>query len=1170
MTCLKRPVRKRNIQLYDVCSGYALKWVSTMNRSIKKIFLACQLVLFTAGAYTQESEIRFRNLALEDGLSQNTVHCIMQDAKGYIWFGTQDGLNRYDGINFKIFTSDPADSNSISHSWITALTEDSSGIWVGTLGGGLNKFNSQTETFKQYNNDPPNPDSHGSNNVWCLTRDRSGNLWIGTLDGGFCRMHPDDAGQPVFKQYINNPDNPNSLSNNRVRTIYEDRKGLLWIGTSGGGLNSFDPETEEFIHYLNDPGNNNSLCHNHVWGVFEDDNGNLWIGTYGGGLDKYNPDTKEFSHYSHKPDNPESLSSNLILSVYRDPEEERNLIWIATWGGGLNLFDIDSETFTHFRNSPADPNSIPTDNIVSVYSDYTGLMWIGTIGSGISGFVKEMPFEHYKQNPNRPGSLNNNDIGAICEDSEGNLWIGTNGAGINFLGRNKSDFIYITHSPADPGSLVNDIVKVIREDKSGTLWIGSNKGLSRLDYKNRHRMIFKNYLHDPDNPGSLSNNDISSLAIDHDGMIWIGTGGGGVNRFDPVSEQFTHYKNDPGNPVSLSDNTVLAVYIDRSGKIWIGTREGGLNMFDPGVNQGGEAVFTHYKHDPGDTNSISNNDVLSIHEDENNSLWVGTNGGLNKFDGSGSGFISFTVKEGLSDNIIYAILEDEPGNLWLSTNKGLSKFNPQNNNFTNYKVSHGLQSNEFNQASSFKSKSGKMYFGGVNGYNTFYPGDVKGNRHIPPIALTSFKKFDREVILNKDLSGSGIIEIPYRDNFFSFEFVALDYFAPEMNQYAYKMEGFDNDWIYSGTRRYASYTNLDGGDYIFRVKGSNNDGIWNEDGISLNIKIIPPFWKTLWFKILTISVAVAAALSFYFIRVNALEAQKMKLEQMVDQRTAELKETHKTMVDISRRAGMAEIASGILHNVGNVFNSINVSVNLLREKAERSKAGNLKKLSEMLIRQKSDLGTYLTEDEKGKLIPEYLDKIADALQEENKDVKHGLSSLSSGMGHIEEIIRVQQNYTGISGYRETVDVAQLVNDVIKLHRDLISQGKIKVIRKFDNEPVLKTEKVKLMQILVNIVKNAIESLTEKKEGDRIMETVISCNEKTDELCIEIIDNGTGIKKDNLTEIFTYGFSTRADHRGLGLHITALSVKELNGEILVSSDGENMGAGFKLIFSDKES
>ncbi|UCE05776.1 MAG: SpoIIE family protein phosphatase [bacterium] len=822
--------------------------------------------------YAQINDIEFECISLEQGLSQTTVWAIMQDSKGFMWFGTADGLNKYDGYSFTIYNHDPLDSTSISENRIIAIYEDKSGtLWIGTDGGGLNRlvlseaegFDRETEKFTHYQNDPSNPNSLSDNHILSIHEDKAGALWIGTEYGGFNRF---DRETERFEPYKHDPLNPNSLSSNHIVRICEDKTGVLWIGTNNG-LNKFDKEHEVFTHYQNDPTVENSLSHNQINAIYEDKSGTVWIGTDNGlnkvvqsELEGYDKTGVKFVHYNHNPMNPNSLSDSTIWSIY---EDKSGTLWIGTAKGGLNKLvlsevegsDKEIETFVHYKNEPYDPNSLSNNGVRCIFEDCCGVLWIGTNGGGLNKFNRfKEKFVHYKNDPNNLNSLSNNRVYAFCQDKAGLLWIGTTrGGGLNKFDREKGTFFHYKSDPSNPYSLSHDNVISIYEDRFEVIWIGTfGGGLNKFD---RETKKFEHFKHDPVDTNSLSDNVVRIIFEDQSGTLWIGTDYGGLNKFDREKKTFRRYNHDPQNDNSLSNNSVRAIYEDHSGALWIGTYGGGLNRFDRSSER-----FMHYKHDPANPKSLSHNNVLSIYEDPTDggsTLWIGTYGGglnklvLSKVEGSDRikvEFTYFTKNVGLPNNIVYGILSDDQGNLWLSTNKGLSKFNPQTETFINYDVNDGLQSNEFNTGAYYKSSSGEMFFGGINGFNAFYP-DRIDNPYIPPVVITKFKKFSK--IVRSDISDTEEIELSYRDNYLSFEFVALDYTNPQQNQYRYRMEGFDEDWIDAGTRRFATYTNLDPGEYVFKVKGSNSDGKWNEQGVSIKIIIKPPFWKTWWFIILS-------------------------------------------------------------------------------------------------------------------------------------------------------------------------------------------------------------------------------------------------------------------------------------------------------------------------------
>lgn len=846
----------------------------------------------------QSVDISFQRISLQQGLSQSIVSSMVQDSRGFMWICTEDGLNVYNGYEFNVIRSDPEKPKSLSYNQTTTIYEDRKGnLWIGTFNGGLNKHDPYTEEFTCYLHDSNDPNSLSNNIVRAIYEDKDGNLWIGT-DNGLNqlieRTTEDGRSITAFIHYVHDPEDPNSLSHNLVRTIYKDHKGTLWIGTEGG-LNKLVQKSREnekstvmFNHYLNDPQDHNSLSHNRIRAIFEDHKANLWIGT-DNGLNKLvladNENTKPiFIRYQNLPSDPYSLSHNEVYAIY---EDQSGVLWIGTNGGGLNRFDQNTQHFVRYQNDPMDLNSLSYDEVRSIYEDRSGILWIGTYGGGVNKInPRTKHFLHYKPDPNDPNSLNEEIVWCIYEDQHNILWIGTNGGGLNRFDQEKNWFTHYLHDPDDPKSLSSDIVRLVLEDRSGTLWIGTQGGgLNRFDPVTEN---FTRFQRNSDELTSLSHNNIRVLYEDRSGTLWIGTRGGGLNKLVPstnpsVLPTFIHYRHNPQNPHSLSNDFIRVIFEDLSGSFWIGTLGGGLNKFDRETE-----TFTHYRADPDNPNSLNSDFIFSMYEDKSGILWVGTwGGGLNRFDPAKQIFTHYTEEEGLPNNSIYGILEDKQGYLWFSTNNGLSKFNPKTEIFKNYTVTDGLQSNEFNGGSFFKNSSGKMFFGGINGFNTFYPEDIKDNPQIPQVVITAFQKMNQEVRFDKPISEIEELRLSYKDYIFSFEFAALDYTAPEKNQYAYKMEGLDKDWIYTdASKRYVSYTTLAPGKYVFRVKGSNNDGVWNEKGASINITIYPPFWKTWWFRAI-ISILLVGLVFFLYLR-------RLKEVRMI----TELKTAHNTQMSI--------------------------------------------------------------------------------------------------------------------------------------------------------------------------------------------------------------------------------------------------------------------------------
>lgn len=896
--------------------------------------------------YSQEENIKFKHVTIEHGLSQSTVFCVLQDSKGFIWFATEAGLNKYDGYNITIYTPKKDEPNSLSNNYVYHIFEDHLEVlWIGT-DNGLNQFNREKESFKHYYNNPNQTDSLSGNKVFNIFEDRTGTLWIGTDQG----LNQFDQKKGQFIPYKNNPNDPYSLSNNSVRAICEDNIGSIWIGTDNG-LNQFIREKGQFIAYKTKTNDPRSISDNSILSVISDKSGILWIGTANGGLNQFDHKKKQFIIYKNIPNNPRSLSDNRVNVIY---EDHLGTLWIGTNDGGLNRLNRKTKLFKHYLNDPNDPNSLGHDRIYSICEDRSGVLWIGTYGAGVSKIDREAEkFVHYRHNPRDPSTISHNHVRSFYENRRGVLWVGTDAGGLNKLIRKTGQIKHYMHNPKNRNSLSDNKVFAIRKDQSGELWLGTYDG--GLDKFNPITEKFTHYQHNPNDPNSLSDNRIRAVLIDQLDILWIGTDGGGLNKFNKKKEIFTHYLHNPNNPKSLGANRIFSIIKDQSGILWIATFGGGLNKFNSKNEQ-----FIRYRHNPQNLNSLSNDYVLCIHENKSGILWLGSNGGgLTKFDPKKETFINYGEGYGLANSAVYGILEDNEGNFWMSSNKGISKFNPKTEKFKNYDVSDGLQSNEFNGGSYYKNRKGEMFFGGINGFNSFFPEKIKDNRYLPPVVITDFKIFnksipigdkkDKKAILKRTISETKEIELTYKDNMFSFEFAALHYAFPEKNEFAYRMEGFDKDWIFTDSKkRFASYTNLDPEEYIFRVKASNNDGVWNEEGVSIKLTIKPPFWQTWWFRIPAILFILALIFLFYSFRTKNLKTQKKNLEQLVSERTLDLnnkknelerRATQATLLykigeRVSSKLELDALLSEIVTAIQETFNYYGVMLLLLDEKGK--------------------------------------------------------------------------------------------------------------------------------------------------------------------------------------------------------------------------------------------
>ena len=896
------------------------------------------LLLVTAESATaqQGQNVQFRHLLVEDGLSQEQVHAILQDHRGLLWFGTLDGLNRYDGYDITVFNHDPKDPASLSNDWIWCLFEDSQdNLWIGTDSGGLNRFLPGHQAFERFVSDPSDPFSLSHDSVRVIYEDRAGRLWIGTDGGGLNRLDPDTG---TFTRFAHDPANPASLSNDRVRTIAEDSSGALWVGTDGGGINIFDAVNGNFRHLRHDDAVPHSLSDDRVRIIRKTADGAMWVGTYENGLDRLGATADRFTHFVHAPDDRRSLADNYVRDLL---EDSTGRLWVAT-DGGLSTWVAETRSFASYRHDPAEPTSLRDDRVTTVIEDQGGVLWVGTY-NGLNKWNLAMgAFEIYQRNPDIPNGLASDVITAFSEDAGGNIWVGTYGGGLTRIDTLSGAMTSFAHDPDDPSSLAENRVMALFTDEDGQLWIGTRDGgLDRFDAASGR---FTHYRHDPEDPTSLSSNGVTVIIGDRLGALWVGTYRGGLNRFDPKTGGFARYRHDPTNPTSLGDDSVLALHEDETGALWIGTDGAGLSRYDPR-----SSTFSHYRHNPDDPASLSSDTAWAIHQDRQGGFWIGTqDGGLNYWDPVNRRahepvFRQYLRADGLPSSMVYGILEDGDDNLWLSTSRGLTRLDPSTGQMKTYDVTHGLQGNDFNHGAQFRSRDGRMFFGGNNGFNVFQPEQVRDNEHVPPVILTQFLKFNKPVELGTHAEDDPI-QLSYKDSVVGFEFAALDFTAPEKNQYRYKLEGFENNWNDVGDLRRITYTNLASGAYTLRVQASNNDGLWNEEGLALALVVGTPPWRAWWAILLYVLCVVGAVLAIVRRQMNKLEQQaeySHRLEQEVAKRTDKLESQKSELAELNhelRKVSVTDSLTG-LWNRRYLANEIGKDLALMRRAQIQTQTG---------------------------------------------------------------------------------------------------------------------------------------------------------------------------------------------------------------------------------------
>ena len=825
-----------------------------------KYLAAIALLFLVQLTSAQNKRISFENISLEQGLSQSTVTCILQDSQGFIWFGTLDGLNRYDGYSMAIFRKEQGDRRTIIDNEITAIFEAQNGdIWVGTKANAVSRYNRIKNNFTNFS--LPEVGSKSTQNfVRTIYQSSNGLIWLGT-ETGLVRFN---SKSNSFTSFQNS--NRKLVSINKITG---DSNGYLWIATSLG-LNKFNPKTgssaffrpsasgqKGTVNQINDiilaandvvwvagtnglstfsKGNFTKIRTNkypitdkQINTLTLDSKGLIWFGTATEGLFAYKPKKDSYTNYKHDPSDAHSLSSDNVRYIF---EDRSGILWVGTSLGGVNKWNRAAEDIDVFRHNPYDPNSLSNNLVRCIYESNNGAKWIGTVEGGLNQWIsEERRFVDYQNQPNNSNSLSSNHVRCIVEDSVGNFWVATDGGGLNIMQKNGS-FKHIKHHANDSLSLASNRVWHMIVDSKKQLWLATMAGLQRYNYETKN---FKTYTHNDSIPSSLSSNAVTHIFEASNGHIWVGTLNG-LNRLNTETGEFTKFFHDSKN-----------------------------------------------------SNSIGHNKIYSIIEGSDNDIWVGTKtGGLNRFISDTNGFERIGIKDGLPNNVVMGILEDDHKNLWISTNSGLTKFNKVTRAIRNFDVRDGLQSNEFLVGSFSKSKDGEMFFGGINGFNAFYPDAITDNPNEPEIVVTNFKVFNKTYKMDSTVSVKRVINLPNHKNFISFDFVALDYVFPEKNQYAYKLEGYDKDWNFVENRRFASYTDLPPKNYIFRVIGSNNDEVWNESGTQISIKIHPAFWQTNWFRLSLAILIISLIIGYYRYRMQEVERQKIILEQQVIERTAEV------------------------------------------------------------------------------------------------------------------------------------------------------------------------------------------------------------------------------------------------------------------------------------------
>jgi ligand-binding sensor domain-containing protein/signal transduction histidine kinase len=866
----------------------------------------------------QAREINFEPLSVEKGLSSPSVYTITQTPDGFLWVGTHIGLNRYDGYGFRVFSFLPDDPASLSNNWVKAVLSDHTGtLWVATSHG-MNRYDRESESFASYFAGKDQENSLADNNIWGLYEDRNGVLWVGTNNG----LSRYDRERDMFVSYLI-PGPPNS-GLNAINTMAEDRKGNLWVGTWGHGVFQFDRAKATFTpltDFIPIP----ALATQAVKVLKTDRQGRLLLGTQSSGFHIIDLERRQHRSFQHKPTEPASLSDNYILSILEDKSGD---IWVGTYTQGLNLFHAATGTFTRYQTDFLLPQSLHGAWITTLYEDTNGHIWAGH-DNGLSKFNPKGPrFIHVRNNPYDRNSIPKSNINTIYEDQDGLLWFGLWSAGLSSFDQKTRKFTHYVRDPTRPGTLTSNQVWGISEDHAGSLWVATSGGLHRLDKKKGTFQLFE------DGPGrdpkaALRFQNISALSTDQQGRLWIGYWGAGLAIYDPSSSTTRHFAADPADPASLSSDRIKHIFIDKKGTGWVSTSEGGLNQVS--FDETGKLVIVQFRHDAKSPWSLSSNSPLVTFEDHAGQIWVGTEGsGLNLYSPEHQEFRRIRL-QGVNapQSSVFGILEDRKGNLWLSTNHGIVSYTPSTGNTRLFDVSDGLQGNSF-LAGHCHTRAGQMIFGGQNGFNIFVPEQIQESRFVPPVFINELRLFNEVVevgkkhrnayedetpLLNKPLYLTREVMLSYKDYVLSFGFAALDFSAPNKNRYAYMLENFEDQWNYTdASKRFATYTNLGPGEYVFKVKGSNSDGVWNEEPTLIRVIVTPPFWQTWWFRIIAVMVTALVIYIVHRIRLQVRVENLLALERVKAQETEKVRK---------------RVAMDFHDEMGNQLASITAIINLI-------------------------------------------------------------------------------------------------------------------------------------------------------------------------------------------------------------------------------------------------
>jgi ligand-binding sensor domain-containing protein/signal transduction histidine kinase len=1113
-----------------------------------------------------------------DGLTHNDVTCVLQDRKGFMWFGTIGGLNRYDGYKLIQYRTENRNKTSLPHNSVLCLHEGMDGVlWLGSMGAGLIQYDPKREIFTRYSPTQTIPEALAFSYVRRIVQDNN-TLWLGTEKG----LVAFDLVNNTFQLHIIN--NGDALSNDIIN-LCKGKDGDLFIAT-GDGAWTYHKSVNMFTRTFPGETSDHPVA---VWSIYLDDYGTLWAGFSNGGLIRHNFSTHETKHFLHDPLDASSISSNNVRDIR---QIEPGKIWLAT-DLGINILDLRSEKFERILHNPNNNETISNNSISFLYKDRGNILWACSSGGGINKTdLSRKKFKHYQHDPSNRNSLSNNNVFAITEDYLGKIWIGSIDGGLDQFDPSTEKFVNFSPSIKDPESISSLKILSTGTGPSKNLWIGTDMdGLCMIPAQNLNEKIrFKKYYHG-NTSNTINYNVIYSVLEDHTGTLWCGTWSKGLNKLQfPKSAKggvnydkpvVTHYEYNLKEKNSISHNVVFNMYEDREGTLWVGTAGGGLNRrkVTRRVIGGKEDVydtFTSYTTNPDDSTSISDNFVAALYESSTGDFWVGTTTGLNKMDREKGTFTAYTTKDGLASNVVFGILEDAKGNLWLGTHGGISKFDPVKETFRNYSIEDGIQGNVFNPDAYCLSRSGEMYFGGTNGVSVFHPDSIVDNDYKPQVMVTDFRIYKTSgEMLSSNIANE--VTLSHEDYIFSFEFAASSYSIPAKNKFAYRMEGFNDQWIYSSAdNRTATYTNLDPGSYTFQVRASNADGVWNDEGISIVIHVLPPYWETTWFRTLAVIGVLTIFLLIYFWRIAAIKQQKRVLERVVQERTEEIVAQNEQLVEQQEELEAQRNALALQNQSIEEKNELLENQQLHLEKLvdERTMELLTKNIELQDKNQRFEEYGFMTSHNFRGPVATLLGLCNLFNRKDLADPENliYMEKIRETTLKIDEMIRdlgfLLDQEKSIDAQFTTVKLEDTISNVKSLLEREIRESHAVIRTDFSEVAQVRGVPAYLTSIFYNLVSNAIKF---RKEEVTPEIEIRSFHDDGKFIFISFKDNGRGIDLDQHANTIFHPFKrfhTEIPGKGLGLYLVKTQLKAMAGHIQIESK-KGKGTTFRLVLKKPE-